>query len=351
MALTDQARQRRSTFVKLLLFFAVTGTLTFLIATQIARVSFSDGYRITAVFDDVNGLFNGDVVKIAGAPVGQVTSIKVEQGKAVVGLEIQNKYRVPADSEVAIRWRSAVGQRVVYLIPGTGTEKIKDDAVITKTHSVVDIGQLVDQIAPLAKALNPEQLNQILTAIYEALEGNKANVTHLISNVDQLASTISARRTTLRQLLDDYGTITGIIARRDDQIRKVVDDITELSDGFVNNRELLDQAIVQLAKLFKTSDALIGKNGDQLAKVVAGLAVITGGVDRNTDAVKNLLTAAGPKLERLFSILNGGNYVRGAVPCLTILDAVCPYPAILKSYSGTPQSGVALQQMLSGGVS
>ncbi|GAA3195331.1 MCE family protein [Actinocorallia longicatena] len=349
MALTEQARQRRATFLKLIAFFAVTGTLTFLIGTQIARVSFGGGYKITAVFDDANGLIDGDVLKIAGAPVGQVNSIKVKNGKAVVGLTVQDKYRVPADSEVAIRWRSAVGQRVVYLIPGTSTEKIRDGAVITRTHSVVDIGQLVDQLAPLAKSLNPEQLNQILMAIYQALDGNKANVTHLISNVDQLASTISARRTTLKQLLADYSTVTGVIARRDTQIRKVVDDIAELSGGFVNNRQLLDQAIVQLAKMFKTADKLIGKDGDQLVQVVAGLAVMTRGIDKNVGSIQDVLKLAGPKLQRLMSIMNGGNYVRGAVPCLTLIDGKCPYPVVLKSYSGNPQSGQTMKKMLTGG--
>jgi phospholipid/cholesterol/gamma-HCH transport system substrate-binding protein len=349
VTLAAQGRQRRSTFVKLITFFVVTGTLTFLIAVQIARVSFSGGYQITAVFDDVNGLFDGDVVKIAGAPVGQVSGIRVEKGKAVVGLTIQSEYVVPADSEVAIRWRSAVGQRVVYVIPGTSAEKIRDGAVITRTHSVVDIGALIDQLAPLAKALNPEQLNQILMAIYQALDGNKANVTHLISNVDQLASTISARRTTLRTLLNDYESISGIIVRRDGQIRQAVDDITELSGGFVNNRKLLDQAIVQLSTMFKTSDELLGQNGDQLAKVVASLAVITGGVDGNTGVLKNVLKSGGPKLERLFSIFNGGSYVRGSVPCVTLTDGPCPYPVVLKSYSGTAQGDQNIQKMLTGG--
>ncbi|MEO3788348.1 MlaD family protein [Actinocorallia sp. B10E7] len=349
MTLSSRSRLRRTTLLKLAVFFAVTGTLTFLIGTQIARVAFGGGYQITATFDDVTGLMKGDVVKVAGAPVGQVASIEVKRGKAVVTLTIQEKYRVPADSEAAIRWRSAIGQRVVYVIPGTSTEKIKDGAHIEKTRSVVDIGELVDQISPLAKSLDPEQLNELLTSIYLALDGNKENVTQLISNVDQLSSTIASRRTTLNRLLEDYTTVTGVIARRDQQIRQMTDNLVELSDAFVRNRELLDKSLVELSKTFQTSDKVIGRNGDQLEKVIAALAIITAGVDGNLDGVKKTLDLAGPKLQRLFSMLNAGDYAKGGVACLTLVDGTCPYPVVLKDYQGNPQSPQTLRKILVGG--
>ncbi len=350
MALSSRKRQRGSTLLKLVVFFTITGTLTFLIGTQIARVSFGGGgYQVTATFDDVTGLMKGDVVKIAGAPVGQVDSIEVKRGKAVVALTVQEKFRVPADSEAAIRWRTAIGQRVVYLIPGTSAEKIKDGAHITKTRSVVDIGELVDQMAPLARSLKPEQLNQILTSIYLAMDGNKENVSQLIANVDQLTSTISARRTTLNQILENYTKVTGVIARRDRQIRQMTDNLVELSDAFVRNRKLIDSSLVELGEMFQTSDKLIGQNGDQLEKVVAALAIITAGIDGNVGSVKELLDLTGPKLKRLFSMLDAGDYAKGGVACLTLIDGPCPYPVVLKNYQGDPQSPQTLRKILVGG--
>ncbi len=349
MSGSERTRQRRSTFLKLSVFFALTGTLTFLIGTQIARISFGGGYRLVAVFDDATGLINGDVVKIAGAPVGQVDSIKVEKGKAVVAMTIQEKYRVPADSEVAIRWRNAVGQRVVYVIPGTSQQKIEDGARISRTRSVVDIGELVDELAPLARSLNPEQLNQILTSIYLALDGNKQNVTQLISDVDQLASTIAARRTTLSRLLEDYTTVTGVIARRDAQIRKMTDNLVDLSDAFVRNRELIDKSLVQLAVMFKTSDKLLTGNSEQLRQVIAGLAVIAEGVDENVGSINDVLKLTGPKLQRLYKVFDEGEYAKGAVACLTLVDGPCPYPVVLKDYQGNPQGPDTMRKILVGG--
>jgi phospholipid/cholesterol/gamma-HCH transport system substrate-binding protein len=343
-----QARKRRATLIRLIGFFLVTGTLTFLIGSQIARIDFNGGYHLVGTFDDASGLINGDTVKIAGAPVGQVDSIKVVQGRAEVRVTIQNKYRVPADSELAIKWRNAVGQRVVYLIPGQSTVKIRDGAHVVRTRSVVDVGELINGLAPLTKNLDPQQLNQILQAIYLALEGNKGEFNVLISSVDQLANTIVARKQTLKQLLADFNTVTGVIARRDKQIGDMTDGLVKLSDAFVNNRALVDNSLVQLAGMFRTAQALVGRNGDQLNKVVEGLEVISAGTQRNIGSVSDILKLAAPKLQRLYGVTAAnGSFAIGNVPCLTLADGPCPYPAIPKAYK--LDSANSLQRAMMGG--
>jgi phospholipid/cholesterol/gamma-HCH transport system substrate-binding protein len=77
-----------------------------------------DTYTLTASFDDVTGLLVNDNVKVAGVPVGKVTGVEVEEGQAVVRMEIDADQTLPADSAAAVRWRNLIGQRYVYLFPG-----------------------------------------------------------------------------------------------------------------------------------------------------------------------------------------------------------------------------------------
>ena len=44
----------------------------------------------------------------------------------------------------------------------------------TDAEDVVDLGQLVNQLAPLAQAVSPDQINRILTTLLEAFDGNEA---------------------------------------------------------------------------------------------------------------------------------------------------------------------------------
>ena len=65
----------RVTGVAFGLFAAVTLGLTAFIGAQIAKIQFGDTYQVTAEFDDVAGLSDGDDVKIAGVKVGQVSGV------------------------------------------------------------------------------------------------------------------------------------------------------------------------------------------------------------------------------------------------------------------------------------
>ena len=343
-------RGRRSALLQLVAFLALTGALTYVIASQIARLDFNETYEVTAVFDDVSGLVEGDKVKIAGAPVGQVGSIRVEDGRAKVELEIYAEHRLPADSQAAIRWRDAISQRVVYLVPGTSAERLRDGDRIERTRSVVDIGDLVNRLEPLTRNLDSTRVNQILMSVYLALDGNEDDIAKLLTNIDEISSTLADRRETLQKMLADYSTVTGIIAKRDKQIIKASDDLVTLSQAFVDNRELVDDALKELSAMLRTTDRVMGDNADDLTSVVDRLAEVMGGTERNLGPLLETITVMGPKLQRLYDTFNDGQYVTGTAPCVTLSPGPCPFaPKLVGSTAHPAESPKALRKLILGG--
>ncbi|MFB4295137.1 MCE family protein [Actinomadura sp. NTSP31] len=352
--LGDQARSRAGTIIRLIAFLLVTGALTVFIGMQIARIGLGGGWHVSATFDDASGLSKGDQVKIAGAPVGRVDGVKVVDGRAKVDMTVRDPVKVPADSEAAIRWRDAMGRRVVYLVPGTSRTMMRSGAHIARTRSVVDGSALLDELAPLTKSLDPKQVNTVLASLAQALDGNAGDIDRLIGNVDQLSSTIAERRSTLKQMLSDYATVTDLIARRDKQIGAATDDLVSLSGAFADNRKLIDDTLVQLAALARTSDAVLAGNGDRLADVISKLSTFTAGVHRNDEAVANVLESASPKLQHIFAAVDNGRYIEAAIPCLSLAAPPCPYPTRLpgprEGGGGKPiDSPDALQNLMVGG--
>ncbi|MGI8329219.1 MCE family protein [Actinomadura scrupuli] len=347
-----RARLRRATLARLVVFLTVTGLLTAFIGIQIKRVSFTGGYHLSATFEDASGLRAGDQVKIAGAPVGRVDSVRVVDGRARVGFTVDDGVHVPADSQAAIRWRDALGRRVVYLMPGTSPDSMRPGTHITRTRSVVDSGELINDLAPLTRSLDADQVNQLLVSLSQALDGNADDLGDLIANVDTLSATIATRRRTLSRMLADYSTVTALIARRDKQIGQSVDNLVELSGAFTRNRALIDDTLVQLSLLARTSNDVLGKNSDQLGQVLARLAVLTGGVRRNTAVLAQVLREAGPKLQHIFAAVDNGRFIDVAVPCVTLVAPPCPYPTRLPGSlegSGPVTSGSALRRLMIGG--
>ncbi|MGP4098800.1 MCE family protein [Nonomuraea sp. KM90] len=317
--------RRRWTFVRFALFVGLCVALIVAISVQIARVGTGGGYRLVAMFDDVSGLVEGDQVKIAGAPVGQVDTIRVVDGRAEVTMEVQDAVRVPTDTEAAVRWRNAVGQRVIYLLPGTAPGRLPPGSRITRTSSVVDIGELVSDLGPLTRSLDPEQINQLLTAAAKSLKGNDRNIPRLLDNVNAITTTVNDRRKTIEQLLEDYATVTGVVAKRDKQIEQLVDNLVTLTEAFADNRKLVDEALVELSATFHTSNEVLGKNADELGALVDNLSGLTGGIRRNVSSIDRTVSTFQPLFARAYSSVNRGHYFITAVPCVALSAAPCPY--------------------------
>ncbi|MFI6923948.1 MCE family protein [Nonomuraea spiralis] len=326
MAVSRARIARRWTFVRFVLFVGLTGSLIVLIGVQIGRVGTGGGYPLTAAFDDVSGLNEGDEVKIAGAPVGRVGSIRVVNGRAEVTMEVQDAVRVPTDTEAAVRWRNAIGQRVVYLLPGNAPGRLPPGSRIVRTSSVVDIGELVSDLGPLTRSLDPEQINRLLTAAARSLKGNDKNLPRLLDNVNAITGTVNERRRTIEQLLKDYATVTGVVAQRDRQIERLVDNLVTLSEAFAGNRKLVDDAVVELSATFRTSDEVIGRNADELGRVVDNLSGLTGGIRRHVSEIDRTVSTFQPLFARAYSTVNRGRYFITAVPCVALGAAPCPYP-------------------------
>ncbi|GLZ13072.1 hypothetical protein Acsp04_33070 [Actinomadura sp. NBRC 104425] len=327
--------------LKFAVFAVLTLLLTVYIGQQILGTSLRSRYRLTAVFDDVTGLLEGDVVKIAGAPVGRVEDIRVRDGKAVVRMAIDDDVRIPADSTAAIRWRNVAGQRVVYLEPGTSPARLGDGARVPHTRSVVDLGEIVNSLGPLTRNLDPDQLNKILFALAQALDGNAQSVNQMIDNLDALLSTFAARRKTIEQMIDDYETVSAAVAARDKQIAAAVDNLTELTRVFAGNHRLLEDAVVQISGVTTDLNKVLGGNEAQLSRIVRNLGVFADTFRQNVDQLEKMVQQLPLTMRQLFAAVNGGHFMRTNALCLNVVQGPCPFPMELPGSQSSGSGGAS----------
>ena len=342
-----------ATTLKTLVFVALTGLLTFYIGQQILGTSFHARYKLTATFDDVTGLLEGDDVKVAGTPVGQVDSIEVVRGKAVVKMAVDEDVRLPSDSTAAIRWRNVMGQRVVYLEPGSSQSMLGDGDRVPHTRSAVDLGDVVNALGPLTRNLDPNQLNKILFAFSQALDGNEQNISALTDNLDLLLQTFAARKKTIEGMIDDYETVSAAVATRDKQIAASIDNLQSLTKVFANNRRLLENAIVEIDGVTTNLNQVLGGNDAQLARIVDNLGKFAETFRLNVDQLEKMVQQLPLTLRQLFASANGGHFLRTNALCLNVIQGPCPFPMELPRAPGTDGPSkddlAKLRKMLQGG--
>ena len=116
------------------------------------------GVRITADFNRVDGLIEGDPVYLSGIRVGTVEKMFLnEHYRIVVALRLNDDVYVPIDSSAAIHTDGLFGGKFIVLEPGAEETAMKSGAKITFTQDAVVVSELLDLIISEGKTKRAAQ--------------------------------------------------------------------------------------------------------------------------------------------------------------------------------------------------
>ena len=112
-----------------------------------SSVSVSDGYTITAQFDNIGGLKARAPVRSAGVLVGRVERIGFdnESLRAKVTMRIDNRYEFPKDSSVSILTSGLLGDQFIGIDGGADIEILEDGDRVRLTQSAIVLEKVIGQ--------------------------------------------------------------------------------------------------------------------------------------------------------------------------------------------------------------
>ncbi|WP_158276713.1 MlaD family protein [Paraconexibacter algicola] len=156
-------------------------------------------YNLEAEFADADNVAPHAQVRLGGKIVGQVLRPRVEDGKAIVDLQLDPKYKpLRSDSIVEVRPRSAVGVRYVDIVQGAeGTPLAEGDRIpVENTRSTRALDEVLGTFDP-ASRIKTQQLLQELGRGFQA-RGEDLNDTlgaapELLRSTQAVVGTIADR--------------------------------------------------------------------------------------------------------------------------------------------------------------
>lgn len=304
------------TFVKFAVFTLVCLAFTGYLAMTIGNIRlFEDTYSLTARFDDVTGLLPNDNVKVAGVVVGKVSDVKIDKGQAVVTFSVRDNVKVPTDTAAGIRWRNLLGQRYVYLYPGSASTTLEDGDTVEETTSVVDLGELFNRLGPIVAAIDPAQVNAFLDAIVEGLDGNQDKVRQVLDDLAVLMSGLATRDEAIGQLVENLNDVTGTITARDAQIRTVLDNLVTLSSTFSANTDIVDAAVTDLGSVSENLDQLLSTRGGEIDRILANLLDVLNTVEGRLGTVDRAVGTLDEAVIKVFAAGRYGEFLNQVIPC------------------------------------
>ena len=99
----------------------ITGLFLFYVYITLDTKLFkSDGFRLHARFENIDGIVTGSKVKLSGVNIGTVKSISLEPESyyAFVTMNFDKKFSFPDDTEASVQLEGLLGGSYISILPG-----------------------------------------------------------------------------------------------------------------------------------------------------------------------------------------------------------------------------------------
>jgi ABC-type transporter Mla subunit MlaD len=264
-----------------------------------------DPYRVRAIFDDAAFAVQGEDVRIAGAPVGNIVALAVTSSKqAAVTLEINNSHFTPfrANASCAIRPQSLIGEKYIDCNPGSTSAP-----ALSRINSGPGAGTYY---LPVAHNTSPVDTDLVQNIYREPIRQQFAII------LNELGTGLAARGADLNAVIHRANPALGytdqvlqILARQNRQLAQLARDSDTVLTPLARDREAIKQWVIQanttsVASAARATDIarsfhLLPSFLRQLKPLMVDLA----GLADQATPVLNSLSQAAPALAQQYEAL------------------------------------------------
>ncbi|MBA2282086.1 MAG: MCE family protein [Actinomycetota bacterium] len=287
-------------------------------------------YAMSGVFADSAGLRTGDVVRVAGLDVGEVTGIHpdFELGQVVITWEVEEGVELGPGTRADVAIATLLGGLYLRLegppgpVPTPYLSSLPEEErriPLDRTGAPATVEQVLGNTTRTVQSLDVDSIETLLSQLGDltldsgedigslatnlatvaaALNTRQEQIDGLIANTEQITATLAGKDQVLGALVDDAGALLDQIDRRRTELATLLgagaDVVVTLADLVEQHRSSLEAILDDLHETLAVTDA----NLPQLNRTLALLGPTFGGVETVTqqgawlDAVASGLPAA-----------------------------------------------------------
>ncbi len=284
--------------------------------------AFNYASTYTAEFADAGGLFTGTAVEVSGYPAGRVSEIELEGSRVRVTFTVDKDIHLGDRSEARIRAKSLLGTKVLEVLP-RGEDALVHPIPMDRTTSPYQLPDALGDLASTFSGIDTAQVSASLATLADTFSDTPEELQRAVQGVGRIAQTLNERDANLRRLLDNAAEATGVLAKRTDQVVKLVRDTNVLLAELRTQSAALDQIWYSVSAAAQDLKGFIEDNRRELRpaldKLNGVLTIIDDRKERVQLAIKGLHTYAlslgealgsGPFFKAYLSNLLPGQFVQ-----------------------------------------
>jgi phospholipid/cholesterol/gamma-HCH transport system substrate-binding protein len=236
----------------------------------------ADRFELEAEFSSAQAVTpgQGQAVDIAGIQIGDITGVELEDGQAMVTMEVENdkSHLINEDASLLLRPKTGLNDMVIDVDPGTSDEDIEEGSTVPLASTQPSVnpdeilagldadtqGFLKLLLAGGAEALDPEQRRG------EKLSGALRRLEPFARDISRISGALAVRRENIRNAIHNFGLLSRELADKDQDVTDFVDSSNAALASFARQERSIRGALRELpGTLSETSGAL--QSADRLA--------------------------------------------------------------------------------------
>jgi phospholipid/cholesterol/gamma-HCH transport system substrate-binding protein len=256
--LTRQARGRRKDTIAIFVL-AVAGIVMMLGIFVNQKASLPSWLPVVGEeFEHISAEFStaqavtpgqGQAVDVAGIQIGKVTSVDLENGHAVVGMDIEPKYMqlIHPDASFLLRPKTNLNDMVVEIEPGHEKGHVEDGAEFTLAQTEPNTN--LDAFLGTLDADTRQYLQLLFAGGAQGIGGRGRQLSGALRRFQpfvhytaKLNKAVAGRRQALSRVIHDFGQLTTELGRHDAEIRRFVTSSRAALGNFANQDESVEAA-------------------------------------------------------------------------------------------------------------
>jgi phospholipid/cholesterol/gamma-HCH transport system substrate-binding protein len=281
-SLTRQSRGRSKDTIAITVLAALGIVMTLWIFTQQKASLPSWVPLVGEEFAHVTGEFTtaqavtpgqGQAVDVAGIQIGKVTSVDLEDGHAVVGMDIEPKYLklIHPDASLLLRPKTNLNDMVVEVDPGNGKGHIEDghNFPLSRTEPNVNLDAFLATLDA-----DTRQYIQLLVAGGAQGIGGRAHqlsgalrrlqpFSHYVADLNRA---VASRRVALARVIHDFSLLTTELGRHDTEIERFVSSSKDALGNFANQQHAIEETLVAFPSTLSAAESAFA-SADAFSKV------------------------------------------------------------------------------------
>jgi len=211
-------------------------------------------------------------VKLRGMIVGEARRVRVSGDHAEIDLALDpaQTAQIPAGVSARLLPKTLFGEKYVELVaPSAPGGPIRAGDVIPQDRSqvAIEIEQVLNDLMPLLRTLQPDKLNATLDALATALEGRGDQLGDNLTRLDHYVKQLNPHLPTLKADISQLADVAGLYDQAAPDLLRILRNLTTTSETLVAKQDQLDSFVTEVTGLSGSARSVLAENEQGLIQV------------------------------------------------------------------------------------